>query len=355
MQQPQSTAAANTNTTKLPGYQVSFGMARINMADLIKTKEIDEKYFKPDSVGNIPARKMDSDELRALVAELKEKDPAMVIKLFTTKNEKTGQLIAHYPEAGVLNVMKHSLEKLPENYKQKGKDALSAIYQTTDKLGRLPIHTIDNVLDLATIKDSIALDTFKESLLKQDKENGQIPSHVWGSSKMNAYILEKFTNDKDFLENMFSIEDSYGDETYLRGAADTFEWCRVFKDDVDILKQKFMTENVDKEWVATDFVNHWSDDESGNDCIDALHNSLKDSHPEILKDIYTMEDGDGHKLSERVLDKKYFADKVMNLIVDSDLSSEDSLKLLQDNKVLLQNNNVENLDLVEKYLQNQVS
>lgn len=351
---PTKTTSLQTgNSYQLPSYHVSFGMARIDLEKLKTGLYERDIYFKTDEDGNIPARAMDEEMLKATVDKLNNTENAVyVFDLFKTKNPLTGELIAHSPKEGVLKVMSESLLKHPN-----GEEILKKIYLTPDNHGCLPVHTFSRLEDHKEMARFFNNAELAEIYTTETKNQKLLPSDIAKKDGVNAYIIELFEDntDKTLKEIFLHENNNHNEHPKLNGPKDMKAFLKAFNDN-DVSLENYFIESYDEKYFSREFLSSSIFPSETIDMLNQLHSQLIGSFPHLLKDIYTLPILCSTSLKNQLHDniKPDYAKNIMDLITNSDLDLEDSLEVLEVNKEFLEEQNIEDLDIVEDYLKNAI-
>lgn len=345
------TAQSYNNSFSLPDYKVTFGMARIDMQKLKKNYEIKTKYLTPDDKGNIPAFYMEAEALSELLDEVDKLDYRAVLNLLETKNEKNGKSILHDADLAKQKVVHENLNKYPNKVL-----TLMEMYIEPDNEGQLPAHTFTDTKQFELLRDTLNKSLLKKIYTTETRHDHYLPFHTYGINKLDhlqAEVIRYFEDDEETLKKIFLHEDCGYDYPLPAGPESASEFVKVFKDDDKFLESYFFSEDEVSEVKDKKTLRNFYNSLSKDTCkilFNALHEQLIDTNPKILKELYTHNKEDGSPLSEL----PEHAERVLNLITDSDLSEEDSLKVLKFNKGILEKYNVQDLDLIESYLEDKV-
>lgn len=363
----------NSNSFEFPrynAYNVSFGMARLDTEKIKKISELENKYFKPDEFGDTEGYNKFHLYYRAVVNELMEVEPKLVEKLFTTQNGEKQKLIAHSVYGSDNKKQKFMNETVLKL--ENGQEILNRIYLTEDSQGNIPAHyfnDIENFKDMIKVLDK---DTLKKVLLADNNSKKDIP----GTNKsvkdgVRAIIMEQFADDKKVLKDVVFHTNLKQDYPALQGKEDLEMFLKLFADDKESIRKYFIKnkkiENKNKNKIRNFFIKN--KEQSNNNkqyltdflkmvnrkqvLLDAMHNSFMETDPKLLKDIYTLSNEEGFMLNyDRA---SALTENMLQLITNSDLSAEDSLEVLSKNRNFLSRHTDISLDLIEKYLNEQIA
>lgn len=366
----------NTNSFEFPRYNasnISFGMARLDMEKIKKVSELENKYLKPNGLGDTEGYNKFQIYYRTIVSELMAVEPKLVEKLFTTKNGEKQKLIAHSVYGSDNNKQKFMCDSVLKL--ENGQELLKRIYLTEDSQGNVPAHYFSDTENFKVMIKVLDKDTLKKVLLADNTAEKDIP----GSNKavkdgVRAIIMEQFADDKKVLKDIVFHTNLKQNYPVLQGKEDLEMFLKLFADDKESIRKYFIknvkteNENKNKNTIKNLFKKKNKEQTNNNKeyltdffktvnrkqvLLDAMHNSFMETDPKLLKDIYTLSNEEGFMLNyDRA---SAFAENMLQLITDSDLSPEDSLEVLSKNRDFLSRHTEISLDLVEKYLNEQIA
>lgn len=366
----QQSANNNTNSFELPRYNPAFS-ARIDIESLRQNKDFYDKYFLTDETGTMPVQRMDNKQLSNLCESLLKVDPKLVQTLFTTHNQKTGEVVAHNPKPGVLAAMNSAVSKLDNS-----SDVFKLIYFARDNKQNMPAHTFTYFDDIETMCDVLDNETIAYIYGSRNKADKN-PLEMSKGDGVFAYIADKLDYDKkDLHKVVFNLNKNFNaGSAVLYGPADLEAFMKVYSDDPDTLRNFFIS--VDKsdrnqKYLNYNVMNNLIDGGYAAESLHLLFKSLVNSNPSLLKDIYTRPDTDGTLLYNNIeidgtpvipLVLDTLAKDMINLVSDSDLNAKDSLEVLSKNYEFLSDRTVEtntaklpeDLPLIREYLLKQVA
>lgn len=362
----------NTNSfefSRYNAYNVSFGMARLDKEKIEKVSELENKYFKPDKFGDTEGYNKFDHYYRTVVNELMAVEPKLVERLFTTKNGERQQLIAHSVYGTDNNKQKFMCDSVLKL--ENGQELLNRIYLTEDSQGNVPAHYFGNIENFKVMIEVLDKDILKKVVLADNNVNKDIPgTNQAVKDGVRAIVMKQFADDKKALKDIVFHTNLKQDYPTLQGKEDLEMFLKLFADDKESIREYFIknqkTENENKNKLRSFFMKSKGQSKNNKEyltdflkmvnnkqvLLDALHNSFIETHPKLLKDIYTLKNEEGVMINHNRASA--LAKNMLQLITDSDLSAEDSIEVLSKNRDFLSKHTDMSLDLIEEYLKEQI-